>query len=130
MSTGVAGKSALDRLLEATWDGRRRAIRGRELRIEVTVTLVFLLATLILLLAGLSGVAVGVLTAANSKTDLPITSAALAVPLGLLALLLVVYRLLDPVGGLDRRFGLYLGLVAAAAVTYGCWRSIRDERTR
>jgi hypothetical protein len=83
---------------------------------------------LVLLLAGLTGVAVAVIAAANAKSDAPIASAALIVPVGLLATLLVLYRVLDPVGDSSRRIGLYLGLAGGAAIAYGCWRSIRDER--
>jgi hypothetical protein len=83
----------------------------------------------ILLLAALAGIGVAVFGAANSKTDVPITSGALTAPVGALATLLVLYRLIDPVAGLDRKIGLYLGLLAAGWITYGAWRSIRDERT-
>ncbi|MEK6278103.1 MAG: hypothetical protein AABM29_08830 [Actinomycetota bacterium] len=84
----------------------------------------------ILLIAALAGVGVAVFAAANAKTDVPITSSALTAPVGAIATLLVLYRLIDPVGGLDREVGLYLGLLAAGWITYGSWRSTRDERTR
>lgn len=80
--------------------------------------------------AALAGISVGIVTAVNAKTDAPVASAALAVPVGFLASVLVLYRVLNPVADLDRRFGLFLGLVASLAVTYGCWRAVRDERTQ
>jgi hypothetical protein len=82
----------------------------------------------ILLIAALAGIGVAGFAAANAKTDAPISSAALTVPIGAVATLLVLYRLIDPVAGLAREVGLYLGLLAAAGITYGSWRSIRDER--
>jgi hypothetical protein len=82
----------------------------------------------LLFLAGLAGIAVAVLAAGSPKTDTQITSASMTVPIALLATILVLYRLLDPVRDLDRRIGLYLGLVASAAVTYGAWRAVRNDK--
>ena len=89
----------------------------------------FSLVDVILLLAAAAGIAMAVIAVANAKTDLPITSAAMTVPLGLLATFLVAYRVIDPVGDLSRKAGLWLGLIGAASITYGSWRSIRDERS-
>jgi hypothetical protein len=82
---------------------------------------------IVLLLAAICGIAVAV-AGTNSKTDAQITSAAVTVPVALLATLLVVYRVLDPVGSKDLRVGIFLGLLACAAVTYGSWRAVRNER--
>lgn len=87
-----------------------------------------LLDVLLLFAAGV-GVAVAAIAAANAKPDAPVTAAAMAVPVGAVAVLLVIYRILDPVGGGSREIGIYLGLAGSAAVAWGCWRSIRDERT-
>jgi hypothetical protein len=83
---------------------------------------------IVLLAAALAGIGVAVLAAASSKTDAQITSAAMTVPIGLLATVLVVYRVIEPVGKLDPRFGLFLGLAACLAITYGSWRALRNER--
>jgi hypothetical protein len=82
----------------------------------------------ILFAAALAGVGMAVLASANSKTDAAITSACFTVPIAVLATLLVVYRVLEPVGKMDTRYGLFLGLGACAAVTYGSWRAVRNER--
>jgi hypothetical protein len=82
---------------------------------------------LILFLAAFCGIAMAV-AGTNSKTDTQITSAAITVPVAFLATLLVVYRLLDPVGSKDLRVGIFLGLIACAALTYGSWRAVRNER--
>jgi hypothetical protein len=81
-----------------------------------------------LAIAALSGIAMAVLAGTSSKTDTQITSACLTVPIALLATVLVLYRVFEPVGKLDPRFGLYLGLAACAAITYGSWRAVRNER--
>lgn len=81
----------------------------------------------VLLLAAISGIAMAI-AGAKPKTDSQITSASLTVPIGFVATLLVFYRLFEPVGKLDPRFGLFLGLGACLAVTYGSWRAVRNER--
>ncbi len=80
----------------------------------------------VLLLTALAGIGVAV-TGVNAKTDSQITSASLTVPVAFLATFLVLYRLVHPVGDLDLRFGIFLGLLACAAVTYGAWRAVRNE---
>ncbi len=48
----TAGSAELDTLLESSWAGRSRAIRGLELRIEIVVTAVFAAAALLLVALG------------------------------------------------------------------------------
>ena len=80
----------------------------------------------VLLLTALAGATVA-LAGTNAKTDSQITSASLTVPLAFLATLLVLYRLIDPVGKLDLRYGTFVGFVACLAVTYGAWRAVRND---
>lgn len=47
--------------------------------------------------------------------------------LGGLCVLLVLYRIIDPPGGLDREWGVFLGLIFAALVTYGGYRAMEEE---
>lgn len=81
----------------------------------------------VLVLAALSGIGMAVLAGASSKPDAQITSAAMTVPIAFLATLLVLYRVLEPVGKLDPRYGLFIGLGACAAITYGSWRAVQNE---
>ncbi len=81
---------------------------------------------LVLVLTAASGIAVAFLAARSDKTDSQITSASLTVAVAFLATLLVLYRVIEPVGKLDPRIGLYLGLAACIAVTYGAWRAMRE----
>jgi hypothetical protein len=87
---------------------------------------IFGLTDWVLFAAALGGLAVA-LAAAGPKTDGAITSACLTVPVATLATLLSLYRVLEPVGKLDPRYGLYVGLLASAAITYGSWRAVRDD---
>ena len=49
---------------------------------------------------------------------------------GYLTTLLVLYRLIDPpVEGLDRAYGVFLGLIASAGIAYGGWRAMEEEGT-
>ena len=80
----------------------------------------------LLFLTALAGILVA-LAGTNAKTDSQITSASLTTPLAFLATLFVLYRLVDPVGKLDLRFGVYIGLLGCLAVTYGAWRAVRNE---
>ncbi len=82
----------------------------------------------LLLLTGLAGIAVAFFAARSTKTDAQITSASMTVPVALLATIVVLIRLLDPIDGLDRRVGVYLGLVACGVITYGTWRAVRNDR--
>jgi uncharacterized membrane protein YfcA len=77
--------------------------------------------------AGLGGILLALLSALHSKTDVPISGAALTVVVGVIATLLVLYRLLDPVDDLDRDLGLFLGLISALGLAAGAWAAIRVE---
>ena len=70
-----------------------------------------------------------------AQPDLPV--AAIVTGAGVLAVLLILYRILDVPGpdipaivatnvDFGRRFGLFLGLIAAAGVAYGGYRSLGD----
>jgi hypothetical protein len=82
----------------------------------------------LLLLTALAGVAVTILAAASAKTDFQITSAAMTVPVGVLATIVVLYRILNPARDLDLRIGIYVGLAACLAVTYGAWRAVGNDK--
>jgi hypothetical protein len=89
----------------------------------------FTVLDLLLALVGAAAVALPVIYASNAKPDAPITATALTVLGGGLATLLVVFRLLDPVGEGGREVGLYLGLLASAGLTAAAWRAMADERS-
>ena len=80
----------------------------------------------VLLVTALAGIAVAI-AGTGAKTDTQITSASLTAPLGFLATVLLLYRVLEPPGKLEVRYGIFIGLVACAAVTYGSWRAVRNE---
>jgi hypothetical protein len=87
----------------------------------------------LLVLAALLGIALGVLQATRDSPALPVAAGVLTVVTGLLAVLLVVFRLIDmPRSGdeLEPLYGAWLALAATAGLTAGGWLSIADEHVR
>jgi len=64
---------------------------------------------------------------------LPVSFSVIVTVLGLVTTLALIYRVLINVPGPDSlvesRFGAYLGLIAAGALAYGAFRSLRQETT-
>jgi hypothetical protein len=80
----------------------------------------------ILLLMLVATAALVVLTASQRSPALPVTSSLLTCVLGGMATLLLLFRLVDH-PGLAVRAGMYVGFVAALAVAYGGYLSLRTE---
>jgi len=119
----VAGGIALIVSLLLPWyDGPAGPLTGYE-----ALTIVDVLLTLVALLA----IALGVLQATQDTPSKPVAAGVLSVVFGALAVLLVVFRLIDaPADGLEVRPSAWLGLVAAVAITVGGWRSLAAEYVR
>lgn len=87
---------------------------------------VFSFIDLVLFITAAAAIAVAVLSAQNRTAALPIPAGQLLLGLGALATLLVIYRVLDVPNGdietdavdIGRKFGLFVGLIAAAGVAY------------
>jgi purine-cytosine permease-like protein len=89
----------------------------------------------ILLIAIIAVVAMVIVRANGTEVDAPLTL--IATVLSALGTLLILFRIFSPpdfgdsVGGIDveatRKFGVYLGFLAAAAMTYGSWRTMEEE---
>jgi len=119
----VAGGIALIASLLLPWyDAPTGPLTGYE-----ALTIIDVLLTLIALLA----LALGVLQATQDTPAKPVAFGVLSVIFGALAVLLVLFRLIDsPAAGLEVRAGAWLGLVAALAITVGGWRSLAAEYVR
>jgi hypothetical protein len=89
----------------------------------------------VILLAAISGIALAVVAANNSKVDLPIALSAITAGLGILAVVLIAFRIISPPDGgagdfgvdIGRGIGVFLGLIAAAGVAAGGWLAMQDE---
>ena len=88
------------------------------------LTVIDVLLTAIALLA----LALPVLQATRDSPALPVGAGVLTVAWGIVAIVLVVFRLIDaPFDGAGVRAGAWLGLLAAAAIEAGGWRSLDSE---
>lgn len=74
-------------------------------------------------------VAVGLaaLRATGNDLNLPLPAGTLVAGAGALAVLLILFRLLNTPYGFDREIGVFIGLLAAAGITYGGWLMMQDE---
>jgi drug/metabolite transporter (DMT)-like permease len=71
-----------------------------------------------------------VLQATRDSPALPVAFSVFTTVAGAVALLLILYRIVDQPGpndAVDVEPGAWVGLVAAVVVTAGGWRSMRDE---
>jgi len=90
---------------------------------------------IVLLLAVIAAVGLLVLSASQASVNLPVAASSITAGLGILATLLVLYRIIDPpdfgVEGLDvsRKIGVYLGVIASAGIGVGGWMAMQEEGT-
>ena len=80
--------------------------------------------------AAIAGLSVGISVLGRISVSYPVAGSAVATGFGGLALLLIAYRLINPPGseGVDREFGAWLGLIAAAGITYGGYLGMQEQR--
>ena len=84
---------------------------------------------LVLLLAVIASVGLVVMSAMGTSVNLPVAASAITAGIGILATLLVLYRLIDPPYDTDREIGVFLGLLATAGITVGGWLAMQEEGT-
>jgi hypothetical protein len=72
-------------------------------------------------------VTLGAVIAQASDTVIDFPLFPVVAGLGALSTLLVLYRIIDPPGGADREFGVFLGLILSALLTYGGYRAMQEE---
>ena len=99
---------------------------------SVTGFEVFSIIDILLVLAAAVGVALAILQATRTSPALPVAFAVLSVVTGILATLLVVFRLIDVPRNdeLESMDGASIALLATIALTAGGWLSLRNERVR
>ena len=87
-------------------------------------------AVVLLLLSAAAALALTLSTLAERSTAAPVAAAVWNIPLGLLAVLCALVRLLErPDHATAVCRGAWLALAGAIAILSGAWQSIRDERT-
>lgn len=91
---------------------------------------------IILMLAIIAAIAVAVIRLTDAVFEPPVSMNAVVAILGAISVLLILYRIIDPpldtdIPGVEisRSIGIYLGLLAAAGITYGGYRGMQEEGT-
>jgi len=80
----------------------------------------------ILLIAALGGIRAGVAALARHGGRSPIGATAVTAGLGAVAALLILYRVINPIGEAGREYGIFIGLIAAIGVAAGGWLSLEQ----
>lgn len=84
---------------------------------------------LVLFVTVVAAIGIAVEKAMGIGANLPVAGSALVAGLGILSLVLVGYRVLDPPEDLDRAIGLWIGLLAVIGIVYGGWMGMQEEGT-
>jgi uncharacterized membrane protein YgcG len=82
---------------------------------------------LVLLVTIVVAVVAAVVKASDTPVNVPLST--VVTVLGGLSTLLVLYRIIDPPSEASRKFGVFLGVLLAAALTYGGWLAMQEEGT-
>jgi hypothetical protein len=89
-----------------------------------------------LMLAIVVAIGVAIVRLTDADLEPPFSLNAIVAALGGLAVLLILYRIIDPPGGgsfggvsvdITLKFGIFLGLIAAAGIAYGGYSAMREE---
>lgn len=80
-------------------------------------------------LTAIAGIALAGVALSSTQVNMPVAISAIAAGLGGLSVLTIVYRLLDTPYDASRKFGVFLGLIAAGGVAYGGWVAMQEEGT-
>jgi hypothetical protein len=82
---------------------------------------------IVLLATVVVAIGAAVVKGAETRVDFPLST--IVTVLGALSTILVLYRIIDPPSEASRKFGVFLGVILAAALTYGGWLAMQDEGT-
>jgi hypothetical protein len=94
---------------------------------------------IVLFVTALAAIGLALLAASDAEVGLPVALSAIVTALGILSLILVIISIISPPDfgvnvsgtGIDheRKIGVWLGLIAVAAVTVGGFLSMQEEGT-
>ncbi|HEX3293953.1 MAG TPA: hypothetical protein VHR38_09480 [Solirubrobacterales bacterium] len=91
----------------------------------------FSVTDIVLAAAGATALSVGIVVLFRLSVSYPVAGSSVAGGLGIVALVLIVIRLIDPPGSGDvhREIGAWLGLIAAAGIACGGWLGMQESRS-
>ena len=112
--------------------GGTTEVSGRDIEISVGFSAweAFGFTDILLALTALTAIALAVVTAARRSPALPVAGSVITATIGIAAMLLVLYRILNQPGPnefIEVKFGAFLGFVSVLAIAAGGWYSMRDE---
>jgi hypothetical protein len=79
----------------------------------------------LIILSGVSGIALAYLAAAGQRVNIPVRRGAITALLGVLAVLLILWRMFA--GSPTLKIGVFLGLAAAIAITAGALMALQED---
>jgi hypothetical protein len=80
-------------------------------------------------ITAVSGIALAALALQRTQLNLPVALSAIVAGLGIISVLTILFRIIDTPYDATRKFGVFLGLIAAAGVAYGGWTAMQEEGT-
>jgi len=130
----AAGGVALLVVMFLDWyaAGGTTSVGGQSITVSVGITAwqAFGITDILLALAALIAIGLAVTTATRRSPALPVAASVITATTGILATLLVLYRILNQPGPNDFvevKFGAFLGFLAVLAVAVGGFLAMRDE---
>jgi hypothetical protein len=98
---------------------------------DATAWQAFSVVDIVLAAAAVAALSVAIVVLARLSVSYPVAGSAVTALLGGIALICVVFRLIDPPGSGDvgREIGLWLGLLATAGVAWGGYLGMQEPRS-
>jgi hypothetical protein len=130
----AAGGAALLVVMFLDWyaAGGTTSVGGQRISVSVGITAweAFGFTDILLAIAALTAIGLAIVTATRRSPALPVAGSVICATVGILATLLVLYRILNQPGPnefIEVEFPAFLGFVCALAIAAGGWLSMRDE---
>ena len=114
--------------------GAGGVLKNFSIGVSATAWQAFGFIDILLFLIAVLAISVAIARATNRMPDMPYPAGTLLAGAGAFALLLIIFRIIDTpvdtggVEGIDvtRKIGVWIGLLAAAALAYGGWRAMQE----
>jgi hypothetical protein len=98
-------------------------------RVDINAWQAFSFIDIILLIAIVAAIGLAGLKANSQSVNMPVAASAITAGLGILATILVLFRIIVTPYDLGRDFFVWVGLILAAGIAYGGWMAMQEEGT-